>query len=57
VNDQTRELILQRRPASVLRDAAERAGMQPMRAAAVTKALDGTTSVAEVRRVVLTESD
>jgi type IV pilus assembly protein PilB len=57
VNDQTRELILQRRPASAVRDAAERAGMQPMRSAAVTKALDGTTSMTEVRRVVFTESD
>jgi type IV pilus assembly protein PilB len=57
VNDRTRELILQRRPASVLREAAEGASMQPMRRTAVVKALDGTTSVAEVRRVVLTDTD
>jgi len=31
--------------------------MQPMRSAAISKALDGTTSAAEVRRVVFTESD
>ncbi|MDR7523499.1 MAG: ATPase, T2SS/T4P/T4SS family [Armatimonadota bacterium] len=57
VTDQTRELILQRRPASTIRDAAERAGMRTMRQAGIAKILEGITSVEEVRRVVLGGAD
>lgn len=57
VTNQTRDLILQRQPASTIREAAERAGMRTMRQAGITKAMEGITSLEELRRVVLTEMD
>jgi type II secretory ATPase GspE/PulE/Tfp pilus assembly ATPase PilB-like protein len=57
VTNETRDMILQRRPASTIREAAERAGMRTMRQAGITKAMEGITSMEELRRVVLTEMD
>jgi type II secretory ATPase GspE/PulE/Tfp pilus assembly ATPase PilB-like protein len=55
VTDETRDLILERRPTDVIREAAERAGMRAMRHAGIVKALDGTTSLQELRRVVFAD--
>ncbi len=57
MTDEVRDLILARRPTSAIREAAERAGMRPMRQTAVAKVLDGITSPDEVRRVILSEAD
>lgn len=57
VTDKIRELILQRRPASAMREAALRGGMISIRGGGTTKALEGITSVEELRRVVFTEVD
>ncbi len=57
VTDKIRELVLQRRPASAMREAALRGGMISIRGAGTTKALEGITSVEELRRVVFTEVD
>ncbi|MBI3998817.1 MAG: Flp pilus assembly complex ATPase component TadA [Armatimonadetes bacterium] len=55
ITDEIRELILQRRSATAIREAAQRAGMQTVREAGVAKALDGVTSLEELRRVVFAE--
>jgi general secretion pathway protein E len=57
ITDKIRELILQRRPASVMREAAMRGGMISIRGAGTAKALDGITSIEELRRVIFTEVD
>ncbi len=57
MSDELREFVLQRRPASTIREAAERAGMRSMRRAGIAKALEGTTSLEELRRVVFLEDD
>lgn len=57
VTDGIRDLILQRRPATTIREAAVREGMRVMDEAGVAKALDGTTSLEELRRVVFTGTD
>ncbi len=57
VTDGIRDLILQRRPATAIREAAWREGMRVMSEAGVAKALDGTTSVDELRRVVFSGID
>jgi type II secretory ATPase GspE/PulE/Tfp pilus assembly ATPase PilB-like protein len=57
ITDKIRELILQRRPASAMREAALRTGMISMRGAGTAKALEGVTSVEELRRVIFTEVD
>ncbi len=57
VTDGIRDLILQRRPATTIRDAARREGMRAMDEAGVARALDGTTSLEELRRVVFAGID
>ena len=56
VTDEIRDLILQRRPASVIRSAAEQAGMVPMGRAGIALALSGATTVDELRRVVFADA-
>ncbi len=48
LNDEMRELVLQRSATGELRDAALRAGMQTLREAGVAKVLAGITSIEEV---------
>jgi type II secretory ATPase GspE/PulE/Tfp pilus assembly ATPase PilB-like protein len=57
MSDELRELVLQRRPATTIHEAAERAGMKSMQQAGAAKALDGITSLEELRRVVFLEDD
>jgi type IV pilus assembly protein PilB len=57
VTQPTRDLILERQPTGVIREAAERAGMRTMQHAGVAKVLDGTTSLQELRRVVFADRD
>jgi type IV pilus assembly protein PilB len=57
ITDKIRELILQRKPASTMREAAMRGGMISIRGAGTAKALDGITSIEELRRVIFTEVD
>ncbi|MBM3469765.1 MAG: hypothetical protein FJX73_03120 [Armatimonadetes bacterium] len=57
VTDGIRDLILQRRPATAIREAARRDGMRVMNEAGIARALDGTTSVDELRRVVFAAID
>jgi type II secretory ATPase GspE/PulE/Tfp pilus assembly ATPase PilB-like protein len=57
VTDGIRDLILERRPATTIREAARREGMRVMNEAGVARALDGTTSVDELRRVVFAAID
>lgn len=57
VTDGIRDLILQRRPATTIRGAARHEGMRVMNEAGVARALDGTTSVEELRRVVFAAID
>ncbi|MGH2403181.1 MAG: GspE/PulE family protein [bacterium] len=56
VTDEIRDLILQRRPASDINDAAVAAGMRTMRSNGIEKARAGVTSIEELRRVILSES-
>ncbi|HXF82252.1 MAG TPA: ATPase, T2SS/T4P/T4SS family [bacterium] len=55
MNDAIRELVLARKPASVLREAAIQTGMIPISEAATARVLDGTTSIEELRRVIYLE--
>ncbi|MDQ7843044.1 MAG: ATPase, T2SS/T4P/T4SS family [Armatimonadota bacterium] len=55
VNDAVRDLVLARRPATALREAAIAGGMTTIGAAATARVLDGTTSVDELRRVIYLE--
>jgi type IV pilus assembly protein PilB len=57
MSDELREFVLQRRPATTVHEAAERAGMRSMRQAGVARVLDGTTSLEELRRVVFIQDD
>jgi len=57
MSDPIRELVLRRRPSSEIRDLARRLGMKTMRECAIHKALEGITSVEEVRRVIFLETD
>ena len=55
INDTIRELILERRPSGEIYAAAEAGGTVRLRAAAMGKAVSGTTSVAEMNRVSFAE--
>ncbi len=55
VTDEIRELILQRRPATAISEAAVQAGMMTMRASGIEKARQGITSIQELRRVIFSE--
>ncbi len=55
VTDEIRDLILQRRPAATINEAAVAAGMRTMRSSGIEKARAGVTSLEELRRVILSE--
>ena len=55
ITDRIRDLVLQRQPADVLRDAARALGMTTMRDSGIAKFRDGVTSVEELRRVIFAE--
>jgi type IV pilus assembly protein PilB len=57
ITDGIREMVVQRRPAGAIRDQATREGMRSMRDSAVTKVVEGATSLDEVRRVVFAGLD
>jgi type IV pilus assembly protein PilB len=57
VSDQVRDLVLQRRPAGAIMDAAIAGGMRPLRSAIVRKVLDGVTSIEELQRLMTVEGD
>lgn len=57
VNDAIRELVLQRRPATAIREAAKAAGMRTMRESGIEKARQGITTIEELRRVIFSEFD
>ncbi|MGQ0549267.1 MAG: GspE/PulE family protein [Armatimonadota bacterium] len=56
VTDEIRELILQRRPAAIINDAAVAAGMRTMSSSGIEKARAGVTSIEELRRVILSDT-
>ena len=55
MTDTIRDLVLARKPATALRDAAVASGMTTIQEAAKTRVLDGTTTVEELRRVIYLE--
>lgn len=55
VTDEIREMVLQRKPAGAIGEAAIAAGMRTMRDSGVEKARQGTTSIDELRRVIFSE--
>ena len=56
VTDRIRDLILQRRPAAAINDAAVAEGMRTMRSSGIEKARAGLTSIEELRRVILSDA-
>ncbi|MGH2372165.1 MAG: GspE/PulE family protein [bacterium] len=56
VTDGIRDLILQRRPAAAINDAAVAEGMRTMRSSGIEKARAGLTSIEELRRVILSDT-
>jgi len=55
MTDVLRELVLQRKPATAIMDAARAGGMQTLRDSAIRKVLDGVTSLDELRRSIQVE--
>jgi type II secretory ATPase GspE/PulE/Tfp pilus assembly ATPase PilB-like protein len=55
ITDAVRELVLQRKPAGAIMQAASADGMRPLRAGIVRKVLDGVTSVEELQRLMTVE--
>ena len=55
LSDKIREMILERRPNSELRRAAEEEGMSTLRASALEKAFRGETTLREINRVTFVE--
>ena len=55
MNEVIRELVLARKPATALREAAISSGMSAISDAATARVLDGTTSMEELRRVIYLE--
>ncbi len=56
MGDEIRELMMQNRDATTIKQAAVRQGMKPLRAAGIAMALSGEISLAEVLRVTQEES-
>jgi len=56
MTDTVRELVLQRKPAGAIMEAASRDGMRTLHDATVRKVLDGVTSVDELHRLMLVET-
>lgn len=57
VNDEIRELTLERASAHLLKQAARKAGMMTLREAALRKVLNGITTVEEMMRVTLADTE
>ncbi len=57
LNKEITELVYQGKPTNVLRDAGRKAGMKTLREDAVRKAADGLTTLEEVIRVTMTDSE
>jgi len=55
MTDVVRELVLQRKPASAVMDAAVAAGMTTLRGAFIRKVVDGATSIDELQRLMVVE--
>jgi type IV pilus assembly protein PilB len=55
MTDNIRELIIERKPGSEIRRAAQAEGLVSLRESAVKKVLDGTTSLREINRVTFVE--
>jgi general secretion pathway protein E len=55
MNDTVRELVLQRKPATAVMDAAVAGGMTTLRGAFIRKVVDGATSVDELQRLMVVE--
>jgi type IV pilus assembly protein PilB len=56
ITDTIRDLVLQRKPAGAIMEAAVADGMQTLRAATVRKVLDGVTSIDELQRLMMVEA-
>ncbi|RLD16866.1 MAG: type II secretion system protein GspE [Caldiserica bacterium] len=57
VNDEIRELVLERAPTHVIKQVARKNGMMTLREAALKKLLDGKTTVQEVLRVTFADKE
>jgi type II secretory ATPase GspE/PulE/Tfp pilus assembly ATPase PilB-like protein len=57
MTDTVRELVLQRKPASAISEAAVADGMQTLRGAIIRKVLDGVTSIEELQRLMMVEAN
>ncbi|MBI2247244.1 MAG: Flp pilus assembly complex ATPase component TadA [Armatimonadetes bacterium] len=57
MNDRIRELVLDHKPATAIREAAIESGMVSLQDASKAKVLDGTTSIEELRRVIFMDED
>jgi len=57
INDEIRELVLERAPTHVIKQAARRNGMKTLREAALRKLLSGKTTVQEVLRVTFADKE
>jgi len=55
IDDPIRELVLQRKPANTIMEAAQAAGMRTLRDSAVRKVRGGVTSIEELQRLILAE--
>jgi type IV pilus assembly protein PilB len=55
MTDVVRELVLQRKPAGAINEAAVADGMQTLRGAIIRKVLDGVTSIEELQRLMIVE--
>jgi type IV pilus assembly protein PilB len=55
MTDAVRELVLSRKPAGAISEAATADGMQTLRGAIIRKVLDGVTSIEELQRVMMVE--
>jgi len=55
LSDRIRELILDRRPASEIRRAAQEEGMMFLRESALQKVLDGVTTLREINKVTFVD--
>ncbi|HCJ66707.1 MAG TPA: type II secretion system protein GspE, partial [Elusimicrobia bacterium] len=57
INDEVRELILERASTHLLKQAARKTGMMNLREAALRKVLNGITTIEEMMRVTITDTE
>jgi type II secretory ATPase GspE/PulE/Tfp pilus assembly ATPase PilB-like protein len=57
VSDKIRELILQKHPASKIKEAVIEEGMATLKDSAIEKVTKGITTVQEIKRVIFTSED